>query len=283
MGMRDIALLDITQTVAELCQESNYILGEDVISALKQAIEVEESMTGRDVLRQLLENADVAKKEQLPLCQDCGTAVIFLEMGQDIHIHGGDLNEGISEGVRQGYKHGFLRTSIVNNPFSTRINTGDNTPPVVHIEIVPGDKLKISVMTKGCGAENMSRLFMLNPGQGTQGIIKAVLDTVGDAGGKACPPIVVGLGIGANMEKAMFLAKKALLRPVYELNNDPEVANLELDVLSHLNDLGIGPMGYGGRITALAVHAEVMPTHIGGLPLAINLQCHSARHKEKIL
>jgi fumarate hydratase subunit alpha len=281
--MRDIAICDVAQTIAELCQESNYSLGEDVISALKQAIDVEESQEGREVLHQLLENANVAKKEQLPLCQDCGTVIVFLEIGQDIHIHGGDLSDGISEGVRQGYNQGFLRKSIVNNPFSARINTGDNTPPIIHIEIVPGDKLKISVMTKGCGAENMSRLMMLNPGEGAQGIVKAVLDTVSDAGGKACPPIVVGLGIGANMEKAMFLAKKALLRPVYELNKDPEVADLELDVLGRLNDLGIGPMGYGGRITALAVHAEVMPTHIGGLPVSINLQCHSARHKEKIL
>jgi fumarate hydratase subunit alpha len=230
-----------------------------------------------------LENAVVAKAERVPLCQDCGTAVVFLEIGQDVHITGGELNTAIEEGVRQGYKKGSLRKSMVNQPFSKRKNTQDNTPPVIHIDLVPGDKLKITVMAKGCGAENMSRLVMLNPGDGVEGIVDAVLRTVGEAGGNACPPIVVGLGIGANAEKAMLLAKKSLLRPVYELSNDSEVADLELEVLGRVNDLGIGPMGYGGRITALAVHAEVSPTHMGGLPVAINLQCHSSRHMEKVL
>ena len=281
--MREIKTSDITQTVADLCLEANYILGEDVISALKQALEVEESQEGREVISQLLENAEVARKELVPLCQDCGTAIVFLEIGQDVHITGGALGEAIEEGVRRGYSQGSLRKSMVKQPFSSRKNTGDNTPPVIHTEIVPGENLKITVMTKGCGAENMSQLVMLNPGEGQQGIVDAVVQTVSNAGGNACPPIVVGLGIGANVEKAMLLAKKALLRPVYELNVDPEIADLELETLGRVNDLGIGPMGYGGRITALAVHAEVMPTHIGGLPVAVNLQCHSGRHKTKVL
>ena len=281
--MREITAGDVTQVVTELCQESNYMLGEDVISALKQALEVEESLEGRDVINQLLENAEVAKTEHMPLCQDCGTTIVFLEIGQDIHISGGDLCNSIAEGVRRGYDRGRLRKSMVSRPFSARLNTGDNTPPIIHTEIVPGNSFKVSVMAKGCGAENMSRLIMLNPGVGIKGVVDAVLKTVSEAGGKACPPLVVGLGIGANMEKAMFLAKKALLRPVYELNEDLEIADLELETLGRINDLGIGPMGYGGRITALAVHAEVMSTHIGGLPVAINLQCHSARHKEKVL
>ncbi len=281
--MREIAAGEIANSVAKLCQEANYVLGEDVILALKQALDVEESILGREIISQLLENAAVARKERVPLCQDCGTAVIFLEIGQDVHIMGGDLKSAVEEGVRQGYTKGSLRKSMVNQPFSTRKNTQDNTPPIVHVDLVPGDKIKISVMAKGCGAENMSRLMMLNPGDGVSGIVDAVLRTVGEAGGNACPPIVVGLGIGANMEEAMLLAKKSLLRPVYELNTDSEIADLELEVLGRVNDLGIGPMGYGGRITALAVHAEVLPTHIGGLPVAVNLQCHCARHKEKVL
>ncbi len=281
--MREIKADEIAESVATLCQEANYVLGDDVIVALKQALEVEESMVGREIINQLLENAKVAKQERVPLCQDCGTAIVFLEVGQDVHISGGELAKAIEEGVGKGYKEGYLRKSMVNRPYTTRKNTQDNTPPVIHTEIVPGDSLKITVMTKGCGAENMSRLVMLNPGEGTKGIVNAVIRTVGEAGGNACPPMVVGLGIGANAEKEMLLAKKSLLRPVYELNNDPETADLELEVLGRVNDLGIGPMGYGGRITALAVHAEVSPTHIGGLPVAINLQCHSARHKEKVL
>jgi fumarate hydratase subunit alpha len=281
--MREIKTIDITKAVAELCQEANCVLGEDVISALKQALEVEESQEGREVISQLLENAEVARTEQVPLCQDCGTAIVFLEIGQDVHIIGGALGEAIEEGVRQGYKQGSLRKSIVARPFTARKNTGDNTPPIIHTEIVSGESLKITVMSKGCGAENMSRLVMLNPGEGQKGIVNAVVQTISNAGGNACPPVVIGLGIGANVEKAMLLAKKALLRPVYELNIDPEIADLELEALGRVNDLGIGPMGYGGRITALAVHAEVMPTHIGGLPVAVNLQCHSGRHKTRIL
>ena len=281
--MREIEASTITQTVAEFCQQANFVLGEDVLSALKQAQQSEESPLGREVLSMLLENARIAEKERLPLCQDCGMAVVFLEIGQDVHITGGDLYDAVAEGVRQGYTEGYLRNSIVSQPFSARVNTNDNTPPVIHTEIVPGDQLKITVMPKGGGAENMSHLAILKPGEGQKGIIALVITTVDEAGGKPCPPLIVGLGIGGTAEAAMLLAKKALLRPVAKPSPDPETAELEAEILTRINNLGIGPLGFGGRTTALAVHAEVMPTHIASLPVAINLQCHSARHKEAIL
>jgi len=281
--MREIESNSITQAVSQLCQKANFELGEDVIAALKQAQQIEESPQGKEVLGQLLENARVAKQELLPLCQDCGTAVVFLEIGQETHIIGGNLYTAVEEGVRQGYTQGYLRKSIVSQPFSARINTRDNTPPVIHTEIVPGDQLKITVMPKGGGAENMSRLAILKPGDGRQGIIDLVVRTVDEAGGNPCPPLIVGLGIGATSEKTMLLAKKALLRPVAKPNPDPEIAELEKEILERVNDLGIGPLGFGGRTTTLAVHAEVMPTHIASLPVAINLQCHSARHQETTL
>ncbi len=281
--MREIKARTITQTVAQLCQEANFVLGEDIVAALKQAQQIEESPQGREILSQLLENARIAEQERLPLCQDCGTVVVFLEIGQEAHIVGGDLYQAVEEGVRQGYGQGYLRKSIVSQPFSARANTKDNTPPVIHTEIVPGDRLRIVVMPKGGGAENMSRLAMLKPADGKQGIIDLVVRTVDEAGANPCPPLVVGLGIGATAEKAMLLAKKALLRPVAERNPDPEVAELEQEILRRINDLGIGPLGFGGRTTALAVHALVMPTHIASLPLAVNLQCHSARHRETVL
>jgi len=280
--MREIKASAITQAVAQLCQEANFVLGEDILAALKQAQQTEQSPLGREVLSQLIDNAKIAQDERLPLCQDCGTAVVFLEIGQEVHING-DLNAAIEDGVRQGYTQGYLRKSMVNKPFSTRINTKDNTPPVTHIEIVPGDRLKITVMPKGAGAENMSKLAMLKPSDGKQAIIDLVVGTVDDAGGNSCPPLIIGLGIGGTAEKAMLLAKKALLRKVAEPNPDPEIAKLETEVLARVNALGIGPLGFGGRTTALAVHAEVMPAHIGSLPVAVNLQCHSARHKETVL
>jgi fumarate hydratase subunit alpha len=254
-----------------------------VLSALKKALKAEESPLGREVLTQIIENARVAKDEKLPLCQDCGTAVVFLEIGQEVHISGGNLYAAVEEGVRQGYDKGYLRKAMVKKPFSTRINTQDNTPPVIHTEIVPGDKLKITVMPKGGGAENMSKLAMLLPNDGREGIINMVVRTVDEAGGSACPPLVIGVGIGGTAEKAMLLAKRALLRKVGQPSPDPEVASLEKDILAAVNALGIGPMGYGGSTTALAVNAEVSPTHIVSLPVAVNLQCHSARHKEAIL
>jgi fumarate hydratase subunit alpha len=281
--VREIKASAITQAVARLCQEANFELEEDLLSALKKAQKTEESPLGREVLSQLLENAQIAKEEHLPLCQDCGTAVVFLEIGQEVHIIGGDLNAAVEEGVRRGYSQGYLRKSMVSQPFSTRINTKDNTPPVIHTEIVPGDKLKITVMPKGGGAENMSRLAMLKPSDGRQGIIDLVVRTVDEAGGSPCPPLIIGLGIGGTAEKAMLLAKKALLRKVGEPNADPKIAELEKESLARVNALGIGPLGFGGRTTALAVHAEAMPTHIASLPVAVNLQCHSARHKETTL
>ncbi len=281
--MREIEASAITQAVAQLCQEANFELGEDVLATLKRAQETEESPLGREVLGQLLENTRIAKEERIPLCQDCGTAVVFLEIGQEVHIIGGNLYTAVAEGVRQGYTQGYLRKCIVRQPFSARINTKDNTPPVIHTEIVPGSQAKIIVMPKGGGAENMSRLATLKPGDGRQGIIDQVVRTVDEAGGNPCPPLIIGLGIGATAEKTMLLAKKALLRSVAKPNPDPEIAELEQEILGRINALGIGPMGFGGRTTALAVHAEVMPAHIASLPVAINLQCHNARHKEAIL
>ena len=281
--MREIEASAITQAVAQLCKQANFELGEDVLAALKQAQQSEESPLGRDVLTQLIENARIAKEERLPLCQDCGTAVVFLEIGQETHIIGGSLYAAVEEGVRLGYSQGYLRKSIVSQPFSARINTGDNTPPVIHTEIVPGNQLNITLMPKGSGAENMSQLAMLKSGDGRKGIIDLVVRTVDEAGGNPCPPLIIGLGIGGTAEKAMLLAKKALLRPVAEPNLDPETRELEREILSRINDLGIGPLGFGGMITALAVQAEVMPTHIASLPVAVNLQCHCARHKETAL
>ena len=281
--MREIEASDITQTVAQLCQRANIELGEDVITALKQAQQAEESPLGREALSQLLKNARIAREERLPLCQDCGTAVVFLEIGQDVHVGGGDLYPAVEEGVRQGYTEGYLRKSIVSQPFSSRVNTGDNTPPVVHTEIVSGDQLRITVMAKGGGAENMSRLAMLKPADGRQGVIDFAVRTVEEAGGKPCPPLIVGLGIGGTTDSVMLLAKKALLRQVARPSPDTEIAELEQEILARINDLGIGPLGFGGRTTVLAVHAEVMPAHIASLPVAVNLQCHSARHKEAVL
>jgi fumarate hydratase subunit alpha len=280
--MKEIKASAITEVIARLCQEANFVLGEDVLAALKKALNAEESPLGRDALSQLIENAQIAQKERLPLCQDCGTAVVFLEIGQDVHIIG-DLHTAVEEGVRRGYTQGYLRKSMVAKPFSARTNTQDNTPPVTHVEIVPGDKLKITVMPKGAGAENITKLAMLKPGEGKEGIVDLVVKTVSEGGGDPCPPLIIGVGIGGTAEKAMLLAKKALLRRVAEPSADPEIAKLEKEILAKVNDLGIGPLGFGGRTTALAVHAEVMPTHIASLPVAVNLQCHSARHKEAIL
>ena len=281
--MRNIEASAITQVVAQLCQQANFVLGDDVLAALKEAQQTEESPLGKEVLSLLLENARIAKEKQIPLCQDCGMAVVLLEIGQEAHITGGDLYNAIEEGVRQGYSQGYLRKSMVSKPFSTRINTRDNTPAVIHTEIVPGDRVKIAVMPKGAGAENMSKLAMLKPSDGRSGIIDLVVETVDKAGGNPCPPVIIGLGIGGTSEKAILMAKKTLLRPLTKPNPDPEVAELEKEILGRVNNLGIGPLGFGGSTTALAVHAEVMPTHIASLPVAINLQCHCARHKEAVI
>jgi len=281
--MRDIEAQEITKTISRLLQEANFFLPDDVLASLRQARETEESPVGREVLDRILENADISAKERIPLCQDTGTAVVFLELGQDAHIVGGDLYTAVNEGVRQGYDEGYLRKSIVRQPYSGRVNTRDNTPAVIHTDIVAGDRLKIMVMPKGGGAENMACLAMLPPARGRQGVIDFVVNAVDEAGGNPCPPVIVGVGIGGTAEKAVLVAKKALLRKVGEPNPEAEVAELEKEILHRINNLGIGPMGYGGRITALAVHAEVFPAHIASLPVAVNLQCHSARHKEAIL
>jgi len=281
--MREIEASTITRTVAELCQKANFFLPEDVLNALKQARKTEESPLGQQVLDQILENSKMAKEEQLAICQDCGVAVVYLEIGQDVHITGGDLYKAIDEGVRQGYEKGYLRKSMVRQPFSARVNTKDNTPAVIHNDIVPGDKLKISVIPKGGGSENCSRLTVLTPAKGRKGIMDFVVNIVNESGSNPCPPIVIGLGIGGTTDKAMTLAKKALLRKLGEPNPDPEVAELEREILQQVNNLGIGPMGYGGRTTALAVHAEAFPAHIASLPVAVNIQCWCERHQETIL
>jgi fumarate hydratase subunit alpha len=281
--MRNIDAKEITQTVSRLFQEACYELPDDVLAALRQAREAEESSVGREVLDRILENAELSVKEGIPLCQDTGTAVVFLELGQEAHIVGGDLYTAVSEGVHQGYDKGYLRKSMVRQPFSARVNTKDNTPAVIYTDIVPGDKLKITALPKGAGAENMTRLAMLTPSRGRQGIIDFVVNAVDEAGSNPCPPVIVGVGIGGTAERTVMLAKRALVRKVGEPSPDAEVAELEKEILEQINKLGIGPTGYGGRVTALAVHIEVFPAHIGSMPVAVNLQCHSARHKEAIL
>jgi fumarate hydratase subunit alpha len=281
--MREIAAEDITKTVTRLCKEANYFLGEDVLSALKKAREKEESPTAIGVLDQIIENADIAAKEEMPLCQDCGLAIVFVELGQDAHVTGGELYEAIHEGVRRGYAEGYLRKSVVKQPFSARMNTKDNTPAIIHTEIVKGDKLKITVAPKGGGSENMSRFVVLKPAQGRAGVIDFVVKAVEEAGSNPCPPTIVGVGIGGSAERAMQLAKKSLLRPVGEPSKDKEVAELESELLERINATGVGPGGVGGRSTSLAVHVETHPAHIASMPVAVNLQCHSARHKEAVL
>ncbi len=281
--MRNIDIKEITKTVSQLFQDACHYLPEDVLNALKQAQKTEESPVGCAVLDRMLENVDISANEQIPMCQDTGCAVVFLELGQDIHIVGGDLYEAINEGVRQGYAEGYLRKSMVAHPFSTRINTKDNTPAIIYTDIVPGEKLKISAVPKGGGSENMSRLAMLPPARGRQGVIDFVVNAVDEAGGNPCPPIIIGVGIGGTVERTVLLAKKSLLREVGKPNTDAEVAELEREILERVNKLGIGPMGYGGRITALAVHTEVSPAHIASMPVAVNLQCWCARHKTAII
>jgi len=281
--VREIDATEITSEVARLSMDACYYLGEDVISFFERAVEAEESEAGRDVFRQLLENAEIARREEMPLCQDTGLAVVFLEVGQDVHVVGGSLEEAVDEGVRRGYTAGYLRKSSVRAPFSERANTGDNTPAVLHTRIVPGDRVKITLAPKGGGAENMSALSMLKPSQGRQGVVDFVVDTVSKAGPNACPPMVVGVGVGSTFEGAAFLAKKALLRDIGSGNPEPRLAELEDELEGRCNDLGIGPQGLGGRITVMDVFVEEAPAHIASLPVAVNIQCHSARHKEVVL
>ncbi len=281
--MREISCDAIVPEVARLCREANNFLGDDVLRALRKAREQEESPVGREVLDQILQNAQIAADQRTPLCQDCGLAVTFIELGQDAHIAGGSLYEAINEGVRQGYEAGFLRKSVAEHPFSSRTNTRDNTPAIIHTDIVPGDKLKITVLPKGGGCENMSYLKMLPPAAGRQGVVDFIVDSVDRSGANPCPPVIVGVGIGGSADKAIGLAKHSLLREVGAPSTDPELAELEADLLERINNLGIGPMGLGGRTTALAVHVESWPAHIASLPVAVNTQCHSARWKSVVL
>ena len=281
MGVREITAEEITSTIRQLCIEANTILGDEVVEALKKGLEREESKSGKDIFRQLLDNAKIAEQEGIPLCQDTGMVVVFIEMGQDIHIVNGELNQSINEGVRQGYRDGYLRASTLD-PL-VRKNFGDNTPAIIHVEIVPGDKLKLTVVPKGFGGENMSRVALLTPASGMEGIKEFVLQTVEKAGANPCPPVIVGVGIGGTLEKAAFIAKKSLLRTIGQRHPDHQIAMLEQELLDKINRLGIGPQGLGGNITALDVHIETYPTHIAGLPIAVNLQCNCHRHKEAVL
>lgn len=262
--------------------EANYYLGRDMIEAFEKAQEKELSLTGKEIIEQLLNNARIAGEENVPMCQDTGYAVVFVELGQDVHIEGGLLEDAINEGVRRGYAEGYLRKSIVGHPLE-RVNTGDNTPAVIHLKLVPGDQMKITVAPKGGGSENMSAIKMLKPAEGVEGVKKFVLETVRAAGPNPCPPIIVGVGIGGTMEKAALIAKEALLRPVGMPSSKPEIAKLESELLENINALGIGPQGLGGICTALAVHIEVYPAHIASLPVAVNINCHVSRHKEAVL
>ena len=281
--MREIDSKTITSTVARLFIEANYHLPDDVLTAITRAGRDEESETARNILNILVENAKIASGGNVPLCQDCGSAVVFMEIGQDVHISGGDLQNAVNEGVRQAYDQGYLRKSIVKQPFSERTNTCDNTPAVVYTEIVPGEKIRIVAVSKGGGAENMSRLAMLTPAEGRSGIVEFVLKAVEQAGSNPCPPVVVGVGIGGTADRVMLLAKKALIRPIGLHNIDTEAAELEIELLEKINALGIGPMGYGGKTTALAVNVEVFPSHLASMPVAVNLNCHSSRHKEALI
>jgi fumarate hydratase subunit alpha len=279
--MRQIQVARVTQAVKEAAVAANYDPGADLLAALARGEQEEESLSGKEIFRQLLENARIASEERIPMCQDCGLAVVFVELGQEVHLVGGPLEEAIQEGVRQGYGEGYLRKSLCH-PL-TRANTRDNTPAVIYTEVVPGDRLKLTVVPKGGGSENMSRLYMLRPAEGWAGIKEKVVATVREAGANPCPPIIVGVGIGGTFERAALLAKKALLRHIGEPHPDSELAKLERELLKAVNDLGIGPAGLGGRVTALAVHLLMQPSHIASLPVAVNIQCHASRHKEVVL
>lgn len=280
--MRNIKSDEISSAVKKLSTDANYYLGDDVVKVIKNSVEIEESPLGKEILNQILENADIAKNEQMPLCQDTGLAAIFVELGSDVHVEGANLEMAIQEGIRQGYGEGYLRKSMVEDPLR-RKNTGDNTPAVISTRMVDGDKIKITILPKGGGSENMSAIKMLKPSDGEDGVKDFVVDTVKKAGGNPCPPIIVGVGIGGSFDKCAYLAKKALLREVGSVHADPYYAAMEKELLEKINNIGIGPQGLGGRITALAVHIETHPCHIASLPVAVNTQCHSARHKEVII
>ncbi len=279
--MRILDLYDVTKTVSELLLDANTNLGDDVFQKIKSSVKQEESVLGQSVLNQIIINDEIARNEHVPMCQDTGMVVVFLEIGQQV-IWDGDLEQAVNMGVKDAYEKGYLRKSVVFHPLN-RINTQDNTPAVIHVKIVPGENVKITCAPKGGGAENVSLVKMLIPADGKEGIKALVLKTILEAGGKPCPPIIVGLGIGGNLEKAALLAKEALMRDLNDVTSDPIMNAFEQELLQAINQLGVGPMGFGGRITALAVKINHYPTHIASLPVAINLQCHAARHKTRII
>ncbi|HDL02753.1 MAG: fumarate hydratase [Candidatus Zixiibacteriota bacterium] len=280
--MREIKTDTITDAVRQIVMDAATDLGDDVVAALKAAKKVEKSPVGLDILNQIIDNAKIARDEKAPMCQDTGYAVLFVELGQDVHITGGDFEEAINEGVRRGYKDGYLRKSVLGDPIE-RKNTGDNTPAIIHTQIVPGDKMKITIAPKGGGSENMSEVKMMKPSDGIEGVKSFVLDRVLRSGGNPCPPVIIGVGIGGTFEKCAMLAKKSLLRGVGDRHPNKFYADLELELLEKINKLGVGPQGLGGTTTALDVHVEVHPCHIASLPVAVNTQCHAARHKEVVL
>ena len=280
--MREVSTDEITKNIKERCIEANYILSDDVKNKIINSAAVENSEIGKKILSQLEENMEIAEREQIPICQDTGMAVVFIKVGQEVHITGGNLEDAINQGVREGYTEGYLRKSVVKDPL-IRENTKDNTPAIIHYEIVQGDKVEITVAPKGFGSENMSRVCMLKPADGIEGVKNAVIETVKLAGPNACPPVVVGVGIGGTFEKCAMLAKKALTRDINSESSIEYVAELEKELLDEINNLNIGPGGLGGKITALGVNIETYPTHIAGLPVAINMCCHVNRHKKRIL
>jgi fumarate hydratase subunit alpha len=282
-AVRELDVREITAAVKELCITANYDLPVDVYEALGQAKETEESPVGVEVLGQLIENADIAARDRVPICQDTGLAVFFVDLGQDVHLVGGDFTAAVDEGVRQGYLDGYLRKSAAEEPAHARRNTKDNTPAIVHTQIVAGDKVRVTMMAKGGGAENMSSLNMLKPSQGWAGMSQAVVDTVSRAGSNPCPPVVIGVGIGGTIDAVTVLAKKALLREIGSVHPDSRIAEMEAELLARINALGIGPQGLGGRTTCLAVFIEEMPCHIASMPMAVNVQCHAQRHKSVTL
>lgn len=280
--MREISVSKITEALREMSMQANFVLSKDILNSLKVNFEKEESPIGKSVLSDILTNASIAKEKSVPMCQDTGMAVVFLEIGQDVHLIDGNLKAAVDEGIRQGYKEGYLRKSVVKDPL-IRENTNDNTPAIIHIDIVDGEKIKVVLAPKGFGSENMSRSVMLKPSDGVKGVEEFIVETVSMAGPNPCPPIVVGVGIGGTLEKAALIAKKALTRDINESNELKHISELEERMIKRINELGIGPQGLGGNTTALGINIDVYPTHIAGLPVVVNINCHAARHVERIL
>jgi fumarate hydratase subunit alpha len=281
--LRELDVARVTEAVRDLCIDTNIHLPDDVKAALRSALEKEESPLGREILQVILDNHDIAENGNMPICQDTGAAIVFLEVGQEVHLTGGALEDAVNEGVRQGYRDGYLRKSMVGDPVLKRKNTTDNTPAIIYTRIVPGDKVRITFAPKGGGAENMSEVRMMTAADGIEGVKDFVVDRVSRSGGNPCPPIVVGVGIGGSFERSALLAKEALMRPIGEPNPDPEFDLVEKELLRRINNLGIGPQGLGGRTTALAVHIRTVPCHIASMPVAVNVQCHASRHGERTL